>query len=60
MLRDELGKPYVVLHGGAKAMAQELGIARIHVSISNTEEYALAYVIAEQDHKDHYAKKTGR
>ncbi len=47
VLRDELGKPYVVLHGGAEEKARELGIARLHVSISNIKEYALAFAVAE-------------
>lgn len=52
VLRDELGKPYVKLSGGAKAVAEELGIARIHVSISNTKDYAVAYVIAESKDRE--------
>lgn len=49
VLRDELGKPYVNLYGGAREMAGALGICRIHVSISNTKEYAVAYVVAERE-----------
>lgn len=49
VLRDELGKPYVVLHGGAKAMACEMGMRRIHASITNTAEYALGFVVGEGD-----------
>ena len=30
-------------------MAGALGICRIHVSISNTKEYAVAYVVAERE-----------
>ena len=48
VLRDELGKPYVNLYRGAKELADQLGVAAIHVSISNAEEYAVAYVVAEQ------------
>lgn len=48
ILRDELGAPYVILHGGAKKYARERGIEKIHISLSDTrEEYAVAYVIAE-------------
>lgn len=46
-LRDEFGKPYVNLYGIAKEKSLELGIERIHVSISNTKLYSLAYVIGE-------------
>lgn len=47
VLRDEQGKPYVRLFGGAKQCAQELGVAHIHVSITNTKEYAAAFAVAE-------------
>ncbi|MCI8726409.1 MAG: holo-ACP synthase [Hungatella sp.] len=47
VLRDELGKPYVILHGEARRLSKELGVTQIHVSISNEKEYALAYVVAE-------------
>lgn len=46
-LRDELGKPYTVLHGGAKARAQEIGAVRIHVSITDTDTIASAIAVAE-------------
>ena len=49
VLRDELGKPYVILHGEAERIGKELRISRIHVSISNTKEYAVAYVTAETE-----------
>ncbi len=49
VLRDELGKPYVKLYGGAKGRADELGIGCIHVSITNTKEYAAAFAVAEAE-----------
>ena len=49
VLRDELGKPYVNLYGAAKALAEELRIGCIHVSISNTSLYTIAYVVAEEE-----------
>lgn len=48
VLRDEQGKPYVNLYGNAQAIAEQLEINTIHVSISNTKEYTVAYVIAEK------------
>ena len=42
VLRDELGKPYVILHGEARRLSKELGVTQIHVSISNEKEYALS------------------
>ena len=47
VLRDGLGKPYVVLHNRAKALAEERGIEKIHISISHEREYAIAQAIAE-------------
>lgn len=44
---DALGKPEVVLHNGAAAVAQRLGVARVHVSLSTSAELALAHVVAE-------------
>ncbi len=45
ILRDERGKPYVMLHGGA-AVFSEL---KFYVSISHEKEYAVAYCIAERE-----------
>lgn len=47
VLRDDLGKPFVRLYGRAGAKAEALGIARWHVSISNTKTLAEACVIGE-------------
>ena len=49
VLRDEKGKPFVILSGGAERIAGELGIKRIHVSITDTEEYAAAFAIGESE-----------
>lgn len=49
VLRDNLGKPYVVLHGNAKTIAKEKGIRTIEVSISNTREHAMAFAVGEGD-----------
>lgn len=47
VLRDEYGKPYVNLYGGAKEQAKLLGITNIFVSITNVKEYASAVAIGE-------------
>lgn len=47
VLRDNLGAPYVKLHGKAKDMAEDKKITRIHVSITNTKELAQAFAIGE-------------
>jgi len=41
--RDERGKPYIVLHGKAKAAANG---AEIHISISHTDDDAVAFAVA--------------
>lgn len=48
-LRTEHGKPYVLLYGKAKERADELSIARIHVSITNTKALASVFVIGEDE-----------
>lgn len=47
VLRDAQGKPYVNLYGKAKQLANELGIATVHVSITNTKDLANAVAIGE-------------
>lgn len=47
VLREESGRPYVTLHDRAKMVQQELGITRIHVSISDTDTLTTAYVVCE-------------
>lgn len=47
VLRDELGKPYVVLHENARKVAEEKKIKRIEVSISDTKEFAMAFAVGE-------------
>lgn len=48
VLREKSGKPYVVLYGEALKFQQEQQISQLHLSISNTKEYATAYVVAEK------------
>jgi phosphopantethiene--protein transferase domain len=48
VLRDSLGKPYVNLYGKAAELAKEQRISAIHVSITNTKDYANAFVIGER------------
>ncbi|CRZ34715.1 holo-[acyl-carrier protein] synthase [Herbinix hemicellulosilytica] len=48
VLRDSLGKPYVNLYGKAAQMAKDRQISYIHVSITNTKDYANAFVVGEK------------
>lgn len=47
VLRDDLGKPYVVLHDSAEKLAQDLGITNIFVSISDTKDLIMTMAVAE-------------
>ena len=58
VLRDDLGKPYVKLWGKAKELADRLGIGAVHVSITNTKEYASAIAVAESK-ETHTEKQEG-
>jgi len=48
ILRKENGMPYVNLYGKARETASSLGIDKIHISLSDTKEMAIAYVICEK------------
>ena len=41
------GEPGISLHDKASSFARELGIERFSLSITHTESYAIAYLIAE-------------
>ena len=45
---DERGKPYLVLHDSTREKIELLGINRVHLSISDEKEYAIAQVLLEQ------------
>jgi NAD(P)H-hydrate epimerase len=47
ILRNELGRPYVVLGGKALKLSQEKRIVGFDVSITHIEDYALSIAIAE-------------
>ena len=49
VLRDELGKPWITLYNEAFRLAQEMGIKKWHVSITNTKELAQAFVVGEDE-----------
>lgn len=46
---DRLGKPEVVLHGRARERAEVLELRHWAISLSHTEEHAIAMVVAIQD-----------
>ena len=40
--------PFLVLHGGAAALAGPRAPARFHLSLTHTDDVAIAFVVAEQ------------
>ncbi|MEX0658461.1 MAG: holo-ACP synthase [Egibacteraceae bacterium] len=44
---DRLGKPEVVLHQGAAARAERIGVDRVHLSLTTSGDLALAHAVAE-------------
>jgi len=45
------GAPICILHGGAREVQERAGIERMHVTISHSRYYAVAYAIAEGDER---------
>ena len=48
IIKDKLGKPLVIAHEEAKKEFDDLGIAKAHVSLSDTENYVVAFVVLEK------------
>lgn len=48
VLRTPEGKPFVILYGNAAELAKQKLIKNIHISISNTKDYANAFVVGEK------------
>lgn len=44
ILNDNLGKPYVILHGAAKEYFEKIGSTGISISLSHCKSFAIAYV----------------
>jgi len=47
--RGELGEPSCELSGKVAERAEQIGMTRIHLSLSHTSQYAIAQVVAEGD-----------
>jgi len=46
-VRNEAGgQPVIVLTGGAREVARQLGIALVHISISHSRSHAVAFAVA--------------
>ncbi|MDB5389185.1 MAG: acpS [Planctomycetaceae bacterium] len=49
VVSQKSGAPVIAIHGGAKSVADELGITRILITISHCRAYATATAIAVSD-----------
>ncbi|MCX7817304.1 MAG: holo-ACP synthase [Syntrophales bacterium] len=47
VMRDERGKPFLVFYGRASMIVEQSGVSFIHLSLTHTEEFAVAMVILE-------------
>jgi holo-[acyl-carrier protein] synthase len=47
IVKDELGKPSIALHGESKSRVANLGITAIQLSLSHEQELASAFVVLE-------------
>ncbi len=48
VVREPGGPPQLVLYGRARQRAAELGVVQLHLSLTHTAAWALAWVIAER------------
>lgn len=46
ILEADAGRPYVVLHGKIKDMAEKKGISFVEISLSYETDYAVAFAVA--------------
>lgn len=46
---DKNGKPEMFLSGAAAELARSLGVTRVHLSLSHSDDYAIAFVVLESE-----------
>jgi len=47
ILADSLGKPIIILYGGAREVARNQGIVRLNITMSHSRDYGIAFCTAE-------------
>ena len=52
VLRGAKGEPEARLHGTTAKVARAKGVRRIHISLSHTEQYGVAFVVCEGEPGD--------
>ena len=50
VVRQRGGAPTIQLHGRALGVAQRLGVSQTALSLSHSQEYAVASVVIEREH----------
>ena len=50
VVRRRGGEPTIQLHGRALSVAQRLGVSQTALSLSHSQEYAVASVVIEREH----------
>lgn len=48
VLNDLLGKPYLILAGAAADKAATAGVTAMHITLSDEDDYAIAFVVLER------------
>ena len=48
ILNHPTGQPFVTLHGNGKALADQLKVSQIMISLSDEKDYALAFVVTSR------------
>ena len=48
VVRHSSGAPAILLHGRAQARSQRLGVTEMSLSLSHSQEYAVAFVVAQR------------
>ncbi|MGE5473658.1 MAG: holo-ACP synthase [Ignavibacteriales bacterium] len=49
VIKDDMGKPGIILHGSTKKIADDMGIASLSLSLSHCQTYAVANVVCFVD-----------
>jgi holo-[acyl-carrier protein] synthase len=49
VIQDERGRPLLQLHGDASRLAKVMGLNQWEISLSHTQDYAIAFVVAMGD-----------
>lgn len=53
VMKSKTGKPFVILHGEVKKIADILGINRWHITITHSRLISISFVVAEHVQENH-------